>query len=136
MTNTLSPEIYWLVLTTFLTVLMWVPYILNRVMELGLLKAMQTPEPGRTPEADWAYRNERAHKNAIENLVIFAPLILAIAITGNASPLTAMAAQVYFWARLAHFAIYVAGIPVLRTLAFAVGFGAEVVLALVLLGVI
>jgi uncharacterized MAPEG superfamily protein len=45
-----------------------------------------------------------------------------------------VACAVYFWARLAHAIVYALGIPVARTLAFAVGFGAQVVLALAVFG--
>jgi uncharacterized MAPEG superfamily protein len=37
---------------------------------------------------------------------------------------------VYFWARVAHLIVYTLGLPVFRTLAFAVGFAAQAVLAL------
>ena len=35
------------------------------------------------------------------------------------SPQTALGAQIYFWARVAYFPIYVVGIPYLRTLVYA-----------------
>lgn len=39
-----------------------------------------------------------------------------------------LACSVYFWSRVVHFIIYAIGIPVLRTVAFTVGFIAQVVL--------
>ena len=45
-------------------------------------------------------------------------------------------AAVYFFARLADYLVYLAGIPVARTLAFAVGWLAQVILALTILGVL
>jgi len=41
-----------------------------------------------------------------------------------------LACAVYFWSRVAHLIVYTLGIPVLRTLAFTVGFIAQAVLAL------
>jgi uncharacterized MAPEG superfamily protein len=41
-----------------------------------------------------------------------------------------IACAFYFWARLAHAVVYTLGAPVLRTLAFTVGFAAQVVLVL------
>jgi uncharacterized MAPEG superfamily protein len=46
------------------------------------------------------------------------------------TPTTVLAAAVFFWARLAYVVIYTIGIPVLRTLAFTVGFAAEAALVL------
>jgi uncharacterized MAPEG superfamily protein len=49
---------------------------------------------------------------------------------GKGTATTATACAIYFWARLAHAVIYALGIPVARTVAFAIGFVAQVVLAL------
>ena len=46
-THTLSPELYWLTITTLMTGLMWVPYILNRLVEKGPLKATWDPQRRR-----------------------------------------------------------------------------------------
>lgn len=102
----------------------------------GLWTAISNPRPDTRPRADWAHRMECAHKTAEENLVIFAPLALAVQVTGTATALTAGAAMVYFYARAAHLVIFVLGIPFLRTLAFAVGFAAPITLGLSLLGVV
>lgn len=112
------------------------PYIVNRMSENGLWTAISNPRPDTRPRADWAHRMECAHKTAEENLVIFAPLALAVQVTGTATALTAGAAMVYFYARAAHLVIFVLGIPLLRTLAFAVGFAAPITLGLSLLGVV
>ena len=76
----------------------------------------------------------RAHLNAVENLVIFAPLVLMLASTEISTPLTAGACRVYFFARAAHYLIFTFGIPMLRIPAFAVGVTAQLILACVLLG--
>jgi uncharacterized MAPEG superfamily protein len=46
------------------------------------------------------------------------------------SKATVLACATYFWARLAHAIVYALGLPVFRTLAFTVGFIAQVVLVL------
>jgi uncharacterized MAPEG superfamily protein len=71
-----------------------------------------------------------AHDNAVENLIVFAPLVLILAELDYSTKSTAIACAVYFWARLAHLIVYTLGLPVFRTLAFAVGFAAQAVLAL------
>src|SRR5689334_20698418 len=126
----MSKELLWLTLTIILTGILWVPYILDRIMVRGLMGAMANPSRGDTPQAGWAQRLYFAHTNAVENLIIFAPLVLILDNIGYSSPATVIACAVYFWARLAHAVVYTMGIPVLRTLAFAVGFVAQVPLAL------
>ena len=84
----------------------------------------------------WAGRAKRAHTNAVENLVVFAPLVLALAAVGATSSLTATLCLVFFAARMVHWIVYVLGMPLVRTLAFAVGMFCQLGLALVLLGVI
>ena len=126
----MSPELFWLTLTTIMTGLFWLPYILDRIAVRGLRKSMDYPQPNDKPQSPWAQRQMRAHKNAIENLVLFATLVLTLRALGISTATTALACAVYFWARLAHFLICTAGIPVARTLAFAVGFAAQAVLAL------
>ena len=86
------------------------------------------------PQSPWAQRLYFAHSNAVENLMIFAPLVLILDAMDHSTQSTVIACAVYFWARLAHAIIYWAGIPVLRTLSFAVGFLAQVALVLAVFG--
>ena len=130
----LTPELYWLTLTCLASGLMWVAYILNRIAEMGLWPALRNPQPDTHPDASWAFRAERAHANAVENLVIFAPLAIAVHILGLSNETTSLAVMVYFFARIAHYLIYVFGVPVLRTIAFAVGATCQLVLGLSVLG--
>ena len=130
----MSTEVLWLTLTVALTGLMWVPYILDRFATRGIMGTLGYPGPETPASSAWAERMRLAHANAVENLVLFAPLVLAVEMTGAASSLTAGACVVYFWARLTHFVVYALKIPVLRTLAFLVGWGALVALAVALLG--
>ena len=120
----MSPELLALVLSATLTGVIWVPIILNRLREMGIWKALSNPEPDLRPHAEWAYRLGHAHRNAIENLVVFAPLALAAWATA------------FVAARAAHVVIYTFGIPLLRTIAFFAGFLAQMVFAMRLLGVI
>ena len=127
-------ELYWLVLTTAMTGLLWVPYIVNRVMELGPPTAAWFPPPDPPPKAPWAGRAVRAHRNAVENLVIFAPLALAVHATGSGTQITATACMTYFFARAAHFVVCILGLPIIpRTIMFLIGVAAQMVLAATLL---
>jgi uncharacterized MAPEG superfamily protein len=130
----MSRELMWLTLTVILTGLMWVPYILDRAMKRGLMGSMANPSRNDKPQSAWAQRLYFAHTNAVENLVIFAPLVLILDSIGHSTESTVIACAVYFWARLAHAVIYTLGIAVLRTLAFTVGFLAQVALVLAVFG--
>ncbi len=63
----------------------------------------------------WAGRARRAHLNMLENLVLFAALVLVAHTAGKSNAMTVLGAQLFFWGRLAYAIIYVAGIPWLRT---------------------
>lgn len=135
MSASMTPELYWLVWTTVMTGLLWVPYIINRVMELGPPPMSWYPLPDPPPRATWAARAVKAHLNAVENLAIFAPLALAIHATNSGTRITAAASMIYFFARLAHFVIGIGGLPIpFRTAVFFVGFAAQMTLAATLLG--
>ena len=83
---------------------------------------------GEMPGA--AGRAKRAHLNMIENRVLFAALVLIAAAAGKANAMTAMGAMIFFWARLAYAVIYVAGVPWIRTLSWAVSVVGMAIVAL------
>lgn len=125
----ISTEIYWLTLTVAMSAILWLPYILNRLYEEGIGKALWNPEPDAGPKAQWAVRMMAAHENAVENLVIFAPLVLIIQVLGINNESTAFACALYFFSRLAHYLVFSFGIPVLRVVIYFVSFYAQVLLA-------
>jgi len=130
----MTKELLWLTLTIILTGLLWVPYIIDRAMVRGLMGAMANPSRKDKPQSPWAQRLYFAHTNAVENLIIFAPLVLILDAQGHSTESTVIACAVYFWARLVHAIVYTMGIPVLRTLAFTVGFLAQAALVLAVFG--
>ncbi len=132
----MSNELLFTGLTAGLTGILWMPIIANRLAEMGIWRALKNPEPDAQPHAAWAFRLAAAHRNAIENLVVFAPLAIAVHVAGLGNAITATACAVFFIARLAHAGIYTAGVPLFRTIAFAVGFACEAVLLLRLTGLI
>jgi uncharacterized MAPEG superfamily protein len=78
---------------------------------------------------EWTARAQRAHLNLMQNLAPFAILVLVAQVSGKADATTAFGATVFFWARVAHAAVYIAGIKYLRTLMFGVAtFGAVSIL--------
>lgn len=124
----MKTELFYLVLVTAFTGLLWVPYILDRLATRGLMDAVGYPENPK-PQSPWAQRLMRAHANAVENLVIFATLVLAANAMGVTSAAIGTAAMFYFWARVVHTLTYTLGVPWGRTLSFTVAFFAQAVIA-------
>ena len=124
----MKTELLYLVYVTVLTGLLWVPYILDRIAKWGLTAAVGYPD-NPPPQSPWARRLMKAHLNAVENLVVFAALALAAHALGVSNSAIATAAMVYFWARVVHVIAYTLAWPWVRTLAFAVGFFAQAVIA-------
>lgn len=125
----MTPELTYLAWVALFTALMWVPYILNMIAVRGLMDAVGYPE-NPAPLAPWAERMKRAHANAVENLVVFAALVLVAHLAGVSNETTVMASMVYFWVRVLHFASYTFAIPWVRTLAFVTGSVCQVLIGL------
>lgn len=129
----MTRELFWLTLTVILTGLLWVPYVFDRWRVRGLAGTLANPTRNDKPHDDWANRLIFAHDNAVENLVVFAPLVLILNAIDYSSKWTVLACAIYFWARLVHLIVYTMGVPVLRTLAFTVGFIAQAMLAVAII---
>jgi uncharacterized MAPEG superfamily protein len=128
MTEGLTSEFYFAVLTAAFTSLLWAPHVAQRLLEMGLAGGFRDPLHDEATKAPWAQRSIRAHANAVENLVIFGLLATAIQITGHTTAASAIAAAVYFAVRLAHSAIYVLGLPWARAPMFLIGWACQWVL--------
>ena len=129
----LTTEVYWLLLTILMTALMWVPYIFNRIIELGVVPAFMDPFGHTKAKAAWANRMMAAHVNAVENLVLFAPLVVLLTMLNAGTTSTALAVQIYFFARLAHFLLFTFAVPLLRIVSFLVGFAVQMTLVMAML---
>jgi uncharacterized MAPEG superfamily protein len=116
----MTTELLYLTLVALLTILLFLPYTLNLMAKWGLAYAVGNRDEQK-PLAPWAERAKRGHYNAVENLVVFAAVVLTAHLLNKHSGATATAALVYFWARLVHYVAYALGIPWVRTLAWTVG---------------
>jgi uncharacterized MAPEG superfamily protein len=125
-------ELDYLAMVSALTAVLWVPYILNRLAVRGLTDTVGYPEDPK-PQSAWATRLQRAHGNAVENLVVFAALVLVAHLAGVSNETTVFAAKMYFWARVVHAISYTLAWPWVRTLAFAAGFASQATFAWLLL---
>jgi uncharacterized MAPEG superfamily protein len=120
----MKTELLYLACVAVFTALLWIPYVLNRLAVWGINDTVGYPDNPK-PLAPWAERLKRAHANAVENLAVFATLVLvasALGITGGA---LATATIVYFWSRVVHAFAYTFKAPWLRTLGFTGGFVAQ-----------
>jgi uncharacterized MAPEG superfamily protein len=125
----MSSELMSLTWVTALTAVIWMPYVINTIMVRGLINAVGYPEDPE-PLSPWAAKMKAAHSNAVENLVVFATLVLIANAAGVSSETTVMACTVYFWARVLHVVSYTLAIPWVRTVAFVIGFGCQAALVL------
>jgi uncharacterized MAPEG superfamily protein len=106
----------WSVLLMFVQMLIAVQ---GATMQVGLPRLAGNREDLPTPTG-WAGRAKRAHLNMLENLVLFAALVLVAHAAGKSNAMTVLGAHLFFWGRLAYAVIYLAGIPWIRTLSWVV----------------
>lgn len=70
----------------------------------------------QVPEASPASaRADRAAKNMLENLVLFTAVVAAARLAGAPAATITLGAQIFFFARVVYWFVYVAGITYLRT---------------------
>src|SRR5579862_9762253 len=111
----MSTEMTMLVLSAILCVVLVVPYTQGLALKYGLAAAAGNREDV-PPLTGWMGRAKRAHANMVENLIPFAAVLLAAQASNKLGATTALGAQLFFWFRLAHAIVYIAGIPFVRTL--------------------
>jgi uncharacterized MAPEG superfamily protein len=124
----MTTEFAYLVWTGILTMLIRIPWMFQKVALRGVVKVSGFPTDSE-PLTGWAHRVWVAHEDAVQNLVVFAILIAGLHVLGESNAWTQAAAAAYFWARLAHFVVYALGVPIAKSVAFAVGYGAQFLLA-------
>lgn len=116
-------ELQYLFWTAILTGALWIPVVIGYVSARGPLKPSDYKVAPTSPLPDWVLRANRAHLNAVESIAPFAAVVLIASSAGVSTPTTAIAAAVFFWARLAHAVIHISGVGFLmiRTVVFTVG---------------
>lgn len=128
----MKPELTLLVFAAILTFAQMLVAATGAQSQIGLPRLAGNRE--HLPElAGWAGRAVRAHRNMLENMVLFVPLVLVAVIAGRTNGQTLLGAQLFLWARLAYAVVYVAGVPWLRTAIWAVSVVGMVLILLPLL---
>jgi uncharacterized MAPEG superfamily protein len=124
----MKTELASLVWVSTFTAVLWIPYVTNRMMVAGIDATVGYPvdPPTLSP---WAQRLRAAHANAVENLVVFAALVLTAQVLGINTSAIALAGTLYLWSRIVHAITYTLGVRWLRTVAFVGGFAAQIIVA-------
>ena len=87
------------------------------------------------PPTAFQARMKRVVDNHREGLILFAPLALIAAQQGVSTSTTVLGAQLFFYSRVAHAVLYIAGVPAVRPLAWAVGIVGTVMIFLALFNI-
>jgi uncharacterized MAPEG superfamily protein len=116
----MSVELTMLVYATALLVALVLIQATTGVLAQGL-QPMAGPRDDLPPPKPLQARTKRVVDNHREGLTMFAPLVLAAAIAHISTPLTVLGAEFFFYSRLAHAILYLAGVPLVRPLAWAIG---------------
>ncbi len=126
-----EPELLYLMLTTLLTGVLWIPVVIGFVKARGPIQPADYKVAPSSPLPAWVDRANRAHINAVENLMLFAIVVMVARAIGYTTGLTVACATLYFVARVLHAIIHISGFSMFRarTLMFTVGWGAFVVYA-------
>ena len=114
----MSTDLHMLVWAVALTIVQTVLAAFGAMQQVGL-PALAGNRESLPAIVGWAGRAGRAHRNMLENLVLFAALVLVAAVTNRANAMTAMGAQLFFWARLIYVPVYIIGLPWVRTIVWA-----------------
>ena len=107
-------ELELLIWSTVLALIQMLVALLAAIAQVGFTALVGNRE-NLPAFAGWAGRAQRAHRNMLESLTIFATLVLVAQVAGKSNAATALGAQLFFWSRLAYAPVYVIGIPWLRT---------------------
>lgn len=128
----MTVELTYLLYSVILTfVLIMIPAS-KLILERGL--AVQAGPRDAVSEASvFTKRSQRLAANMLENMALFVPIVLVAHAAGVSNETTVLGTQIFLTARIVHAGIYLAGIPWIRPLVWAVG---VVGMAMVLLQVL
>jgi uncharacterized MAPEG superfamily protein len=117
----MTVELKLLVWSTALALIQMLVALLAVMTQIGPVSVVGNRENLSAFEG-WAGRAQRAHRNMLESLTIFAVLVLVARVAGKSNATTELGAQLFFWSRLAYAPIYLIGIPWLRTGVWGISF--------------
>ena len=119
MTNEIPMELTLLIWAAALTILQMLVSALGSTSQIGLT-TLAGNRDNLAETTGWASRAQRAHRNMLESITVFAILVLSANLMSISNDMTVLGAQLFFWGRVAFSIIYLAGIPWVRTAAWGV----------------
>ena len=117
MNNEIPIELSLLIWTAALTILQMLVSALGSISQIGLT-TLAGNRDNLTETTGWASRAQRAHRNMLESIAVFAILVMSAHHLNISNDMTVLGAQLFFWGRVAFSIIYLAGIPWVRTAAW------------------
>ena len=115
----MKPELAFLIGAVGLTVIQMLVAVVGAMLQVGVPVLFGNRD--NIPDIHgWAGRAARAHRNMLESLVLFAALVLSAHAAGVSNAGTVLGEQLFLWARVAYGVLYIAGVPIARTSAWAV----------------
>ncbi len=111
----MSIELQYLVFTVFLLIIQMVMQTGAGLLANGFM-GLAGSRDDEVLTSGIGGRFERAYYNMLETFPVFAALVLIIQVTESWTSTSALAVQIYFWARVAYIPLYILGIPFLRTI--------------------
>jgi uncharacterized MAPEG superfamily protein len=110
----MSVELTLLLWSAALAFLQMLVAVSGASLKLGLRTLSGNRE--QMPEiAGWPGRARRAPLNMLENLILFAILVLVGHAMGKSNGTTVVGAEIFFWMRVIYVPVYLFGVPWLRT---------------------
>lgn len=123
----MTTDLFYLGLTAVLNACLWLPFAVGMsIARGGKLPVSEYTTMDRGPMPNWVKRCNRAHMNSVEAFAPFAVLVIVAHLSKTANDTTALSSAIFFWARVAHAAVQILGIPYVRTLVFMIGFSSTV----------
>jgi len=110
----MKPELALLLWAVVLTLVQAVVAVHGALMQVGL-PALAGNREGLPEIKGWGGRAARAHRNMLENLVLFAALVLVAVLAEKTNATTLLGAQIFLYARIVYALVYIAGLPWVRT---------------------
>ena len=127
----MTPELTALALAALLQAVQFVLYAIPANLELGSGYTMSARD--RPPSRDMSHKTARlgrALNNHFEGLILFTIAVLVVTLGQAASPFTAACAWVYFGARVLYIPAYAYDLRPWRSLVWAIGFFATLLMLL------
>ena len=99
----MTPELKWLMYTALLAGSLWIPFIVGvNVTDFTGKAQLFVRPPDASQMKPWVHRSLRAHQNLLEQLLPFAIIVLAGAVSRVSTSTTVACSITFFWLRVVH----------------------------------